>query len=373
MRGTAAAIALRGITFAWVCCQLAVCFMVSSPRLLQLRVSSRHHCLPTSFRTGASSVSKLRCNDDSVGDDEVSIGWKLKKDEDEELLPAGSMPCIPVPAAARLAVPGQLREVHMYDSSNLYVHSYAMKHTGGYYVQVLQDPEALAERKFRLCEYGTLCKIMGYRQGIHRNKFAERSDSVRASVLAVGRIQVGDVIQVEPCVAAKVIAAPYEYLDAVPEDAPAVTELESAFNACMQRIAELGPAKLAGSRFEDMLGMWTAPEIMAEMTEGSGLELEASDLKSIVDRICTSVSADGRRTKPGTPNSVGPTVPFLLPHPFQPGQRASLSVSASLALLSPEERAEMYGMPGSPAVLEQAAKRLKRVSAELETLAADAK
>lgn len=76
---------------------------------------------------------------------------------------------------------------------------------------------------------------------------------------------------------------------------------------------------------------------------------------------------------PGTPNSVGPTVPFLLPHPFQPGQRASLSVSASLALLSPEERAEMYGMPGSPAVLEQAAKRLKRVSAELETLAADAK
>eukprot|EP00961_Rhodomonas_salina_P038230 514122-Rhodomonas_salina.1 len=32
----------------------------------------------------------------------------------------------------------------------------------------------------------------------------------------------------------------------------------------------------------------------------------------------------------------------------------------------------MYGMPGSPAVLEQAAKRLKRVSAELETLAADA-
>ena len=87
-------------------------------------------------------LSALHASTDNGDEDstEVSIGWKAGTFQE---LPTGVMPVIPVPAA-RVSLPGQLREVHMYDTSNLAVLKYAMKHTGGYYVQVnmwLSEPE----------------------------------------------------------------------------------------------------------------------------------------------------------------------------------------------------------------------------------------
>jgi len=38
-----------------------------------------------------------------------------------------------------MSLPGQLREVHFYDTSNLAVLRYAKQHTGGYYVQAVID------------------------------------------------------------------------------------------------------------------------------------------------------------------------------------------------------------------------------------------
>jgi hypothetical protein len=91
-------------------------------------------------------------------------------------------------------------------------------------------------------------------------------------------------------------------------------------------------------------------------------------LSTIIGRIASEVAADGRRTRPGTPNSIGPTVPFLLPHLVRPGERASLSVLASLALLPPHDRAQLDAMEGGPAVLQSATERLQRVLEELRAL-----
>ena len=106
---------------------------------------------------------------------DTSVGWKKEKEEDDVKLKDGVMPCIPV-RASKLSVPGQQREVHMYDTSTLAVLKYSVKYTGGYYVQVVIDEGALKERKLRLHPYGVLRKVTGTQAGIHRNSMGERSD-----------------------------------------------------------------------------------------------------------------------------------------------------------------------------------------------------
>eukprot|EP00960_Hanusia_phi_P001797 51279-Hanusia_phi.AAC.2 len=74
----------------------------------------------------------------------------------------------------------------------------AMRSRDGYLCHVVVDPEALVrrvalrrrrrmiewqvERRFALCEYGVLLKVLSTSPSIHRNKYGERSDSIRAEV-----------------------------------------------------------------------------------------------------------------------------------------------------------------------------------------------
>ena len=188
----------------------------------------------------------------SKGEGEVSIGWRRKEEAEAAAdLPTGVMPCIPVPAE-RMSLPGQLREVHLYDVSNLAVAEYCMRHTGGYYVQAVIEPEALAARKFRLCEYGVLRKIISSRASIHRNNLGERSDSRFAKVLSVCRVSVGNVTQNEPFVAAKVAAAPLEYLENLPGISADISHVTALYAKCERLRLRLGERALKGTRFADL-------------------------------------------------------------------------------------------------------------------------
>ena len=207
--------------------------------------TSRHTacCIPHRLR----GLVRLRASIE--GSEEVSIGWqRSSQEQNEPTLPAGVMPCIPVPAA-RMSLPGELREVHLYDTSNLEVLRHALKHTGGYYVQAVIDPGAMAERRFRLCKYGVLCKVVGQNPGIHRNNVGERSDSVRARVLSMSRVLVGDVMQNEPFVAAQVAAGPLEYLTAASQR---IAAMEASFNQCEQLRLRLGMQALKGTPFQHL-------------------------------------------------------------------------------------------------------------------------
>jgi hypothetical protein len=127
---------------------------------------------------------------------------------------------------------------------------YATKYTGGYYVQAVIDQEAMETRKFRLCNYGVLRKFVTTQSGIHRNHLGERSDSVRATVLSVSRVQVGNVTQNEPFVAVKVAAAPLEYLEYLPKASSNMSDLIDMFSKCEQLRLSLGEDALKGSQFE---------------------------------------------------------------------------------------------------------------------------
>ena len=147
-----------------------------SPLHSSLRPSVQNNHLYRASRMPARPIV-LCAAEDSSGEVSVgwSVGWKKEKEEDDVQLKDGVMPCIPVPAS-RISVPGQQREVHMYDTSNLAVLRYSMKYTGGYYVQVVIDESAMKERKFLLRPYGVLRKVIGTQAGIHRNSMGERSD-----------------------------------------------------------------------------------------------------------------------------------------------------------------------------------------------------
>lgn len=70
-----------------------------------------------SCRTRPGTLSPALCVNNDGGKGEVSIGWKKEAAKE---LPTGAMPIIPVPAD-RMSLPGQLKEAHLYDNSNLAV------------------------------------------------------------------------------------------------------------------------------------------------------------------------------------------------------------------------------------------------------------
>ena len=200
-----------------------------------------------------------------------------------------------------MSLPGQLREVHLYDSSNMAVLRYAAKHTGGYYVQCVIDPEAMAERRFRLCKYGVLRKVIGQRPGIHRNHVGERSDSVRARVLSMGRVQVGNVVQNEPFVAAEVAAAPVEYLDYLPKESSNITDLVALYRRCEELRVALGEDALKGTRFEDLSDLppdeaspSAAPPSKSEAAdEAAERPMTPEELRAMVQKRVAEAAKDG--------------------------------------------------------------------------------
>ena len=146
------------------------------------------------------------------------------------------------------------KHFHQYPHNRLLVFRsdrYAAKHTGGYYVQGVIDEDAMANRKFLLCKYGVLRKVVETRAGIHRNHLGERSDSIRADVLGMGRVQIGDVVQREPFVAAQVAAAPLEYL---PRDSSQFTRLGEMYAKCETLRVSLSRARSSWSLFVGRVG-----------------------------------------------------------------------------------------------------------------------
>jgi len=104
-------------------CGLAFQNPSSLPRALVPRL---HGCAQARLRRSVRCAAEAGAGE---GEGEVSIGWRRAGEAAAAELPAGIMPCIPVPAE-RMSVPGQLREVHLYDVSNLAVAEYCMKNTG---------------------------------------------------------------------------------------------------------------------------------------------------------------------------------------------------------------------------------------------------
>jgi len=109
------AICLRTLTFL---AATGSCLSFSATTMLVQTRASGIARLHMSIRSRR-SVLRCRASAEGDGNSEVSIGWKRQTGQDEEL-PTGVMPCILVPVN-RLSLPGQLREVHLYDVSNLAV------------------------------------------------------------------------------------------------------------------------------------------------------------------------------------------------------------------------------------------------------------
>jgi len=201
--------------------------------------------------------------------EEVSISLRPNKQQD--LLPPDVMPCISV-LPDRLILPGQRKLVHVYDQNNMEVLNTAMRSRDGYLCHVVVDPEALVERRFALCEYGVLLKVLSTSPSIHRNKYGERSDSIRAEVAGLRRIRVHDVFQKEPFLAANTTNADI-FVDS--NDSPVDPKLLDALNNCRKLRDELSLDK--------------------KREEEEGVEVQSVSMVEEASSICRLLEEEGRQ------------------------------------------------------------------------------
>lgn len=350
-------------------------------------------------------------------DAEVSIGWRRDGASVEEL-PAGAIPVIPVPAK-RMSLPGQLREVHFYDTSNLAVLRYAKQHTGGYYVQAVIDEHAMENRQFRLCKFGVLRKVVDTQGGIHRNNMGESSDSVRGRVLGMARVELGDIVQREPFVAARVAPAPLEWFGKNSHDQH--RQIRDLFARCDHLCRAIGDDGLKSTIFEDLgdlpasgtgapgfatdaggggasedevlraevqrrvadamgaagLGRARSLDKLEELGVGQdeagqdtgGGDSGGAPLALVADRVLQEVVRDGRRTRPATPGGLGATVPFLLPAAAAGSDRLALETLAALRYLPPDRRLLVFSQENGEAAMQAVADGLEdaaRILTEME-------
>ncbi|EKX38066.1 hypothetical protein GUITHDRAFT_165315, partial [Guillardia theta CCMP2712] len=185
---------------------------------------------PYTCRTASTRVTTRCCTGDS---DEVSIS--LRPSKRENTLPSAAMPCISV-LPDRLILPGQKKQIHVYDQNNIEVLNTAMRVKDGYLCHVVVDPAALAERRFALCEFGVLLKVLSTSPSIHRNKYGERSDSIRAEVAGLRRVRVHEVFQKEPFLAANTTDT---VMITQGEDSQVDPSLLDALNNCKRLRSEL--------------------------------------------------------------------------------------------------------------------------------------
>ena len=97
-------------------------------------------------------------------------------------------------------------------------------------------------------------------------------------MLSLSRVQVGNITQTEPFVAAKVAAAPLEYLEYLANATCTYTDLAALYSQCEQMRLSLGENALKGTRFEDLSDV---PDPIADEnfrggadTVGGGVTLE---------------------------------------------------------------------------------------------------
>jgi len=162
-------------------------------------------------------------------------------------------------------------------------------------VQAVIDQDALAERKFRLCQFGVLRRVLGTQDGIHRNNLGESSRSVRARVLSMSRVQVGDVTQNEPFVAAKVAAAPLEYLDYLPKGSHNISTLAATYYQCEQLRLALGEDALKGTSFEglsDLPDEKPSAKNPSDPTAVEATDMTPEQLREMVQRRVAEAAKD---------------------------------------------------------------------------------
>jgi hypothetical protein len=83
-------------------------------------------------------------------------------------------------------------------------------------------------------------------------------------VLSVGRVAVGNVTQNEPFVAAKVAAAPLEYLEYLADASAKISHITELFDKCERLRVELGEKALKGTRFADLSDLPDDPDMSAK-------------------------------------------------------------------------------------------------------------
>ena len=151
----------------------------------------------------------------------------------------------------------------------------------------------MADRKFRLCKYGVLRKILGTTAGIHRNHLGERSDSIRARLLGMGRVQVGDVVQREPFVAAQVAAAPLEYL---PKKSSDFTRLAELYAKCENLRVSLCFSGASGQRVKCRVrGAWMCRALGTGLTETRGKYTGVTGRRCAPKHTISTTFGSGRR------------------------------------------------------------------------------
>jgi hypothetical protein len=147
---------------------------------------------------------------------------------------------------------------------------------------------AMENRQFRLCKFGVLRKVVDTQGGIHRNNMGESSDSVRGRVLGMARVELGDIVQREPFVAARVAAAPLEWFGKNSHDQH--RQIRDLFARCDHLCRAIGDDGLKSTIFEDLGDLPASGTGAPGFATGKSLALARNAspnlLKDITTREC---------------------------------------------------------------------------------------
>lgn len=183
-------------------------------------------------------VAAVDADDD--GDEEVSLGQFRRPGR----APAGqngtaSFPVVLQQNLERLTLPGQVQELHFYDTSNLAALRAALSNNRRF-VHAALDSAAAAQRRFVMMDVGTECTVERVVPSTKSNTRGEASASAIVDVRGLRQIRIGPALQSEPFVVATA-AAVHEGPGGVREGTWA--HIDDGLLACRSLRADLGLAR----------------------------------------------------------------------------------------------------------------------------------